>query len=148
VNWHDVAATLKLVGKGIWSVVKILGRAVELVLKLDSALRALPQPPSWVSGTTPGSSVGGIKPPSWVRGADTWVSDHVRGLFGTSPSKGAAPGRTLPPVNRNATPRAPGNAKISLHVTTDRGVSVAPTRMKASGLDVSVTTGRAMGPFA
>ncbi|CAN5881412.1 hypothetical protein BH11PSE6_BH11PSE6_03800 [soil metagenome] len=67
---------------------------------------------------------------------------------------GPTPGVEWPlgSYNRRTGPTGPallkGGAKISLHVTTDPGVRVRPTAVKARGLDLTVNTGRAMAGAA
>lgn len=43
---------------------------------------------------------------------------------------------------------APGQAQISLKISADRGLSVTPTRVAATGADVELDTGKTMGGFA
>lgn len=50
------------------------------------------------------------------------------------------------PTQSKTAPAAKG--EIKLHVTTDKGVSVRPTKVAATNLDLEVNTGRAMGGFA
>ncbi|CAN5533425.1 hypothetical protein BH09PSE4_BH09PSE4_14590 [soil metagenome] len=126
IDWTAVAANLKLVGNAVWGIVKFLAKTVELVGKLDSLLRRLPQPPAW------------------VKGANNWLGDKM-----TTPLNQLFSAPRPPSVKPAPQPHwATGNAKIALHVTTDRAVSVRPTQMVASGVDVQVNTGRAMAGFA
>ncbi|WP_052507989.1 tape measure protein [Sphingomonas hengshuiensis] len=60
-----------------------------------------------------------------------------------------APPRALVPSSaRPAAPAKPAEGKISLHVTTDRGVTATPTQVSARGMKVEVNTGRAMSGVA
>lgn len=62
------------------------------------------------------------------------------------PLKMSAPLATSKPSSRPMAP--PGNATVTLHVTSDRGVKVQPTKIAAKEMDVYVNRGRMMGPFA
>jgi phage tail tape-measure protein len=153
IKWGEVATDLKLVGTAIWSIISLLAKAVNLIGKLDTMLRSLPQPPSWVGGGPDGKS-GGIKPPAWIGKADEsirkFMTTPLNELFGSAAPRAPAHGAPLPssPSRNPPANRPAGNAKISLHVTTDRGVSVRATRLAAAGLDVDVNTGRAMAGVA
>ncbi|MFY9350845.1 MAG: hypothetical protein WAO77_10930 [Sphingobium sp.] len=60
--------------------------------------------------------------------------------------------RSLPPPRgqapAGARPAPAPTGKIALHVTADRGLTVRPTKVAASGMALDVNTGRAMGGFA
>ncbi|MEO6217766.1 MAG: tape measure protein [Sphingomonas sp.] len=65
------------------------------------------------------------------------------------PAPRLAPPRAAPPARPNSSARSAAPVgKISLHVTTDAGVKVKPTKVAANGMDLDVNTGRAMASFA
>ncbi|MEO7691292.1 MAG: tape measure protein [Sphingomonas sp.] len=68
----------------------------------------------------------------------------------TAPRRNEPTGATRSEWNRalSQPPAAAIQGKISLQITADRGVGVRPTAIAASGVDLDVNTGRAMGGFA
>ncbi|MFB0874565.1 MULTISPECIES: tape measure protein [unclassified Sphingobium] len=86
-----------------------------------------------------------------LRGERTGRPDNSTWMRGLNERPRLAPAVPRPSAGTRAPlkPAAPAaKGEIKLHVTTDKGVSVRPTKVAATNLDLEVNTGRAMGGFA
>lgn len=161
-DWKRVGEELHTIGRGAWGIALAFGRVVELVGKLDTGMRSLPQPPKWI-GNADRSLRDWMFRPVWGPGAkepsapatpqhrprpatpDVWMRGMTQRPRLAPPV--ARPGSTTRQPVKPAASQTP-KGHIMLEIKPVHGVAVRPTKVAAKGMDLEVNTGRAMGGFA
>lgn len=159
-NWSSIQAGLSAVWEGIKNRV---ASAVSAIIAFYGGM--------WTqikSAFATGAAMIWNSLPLWLRGifsGTAFVIRTVAGAISGQTSRASSPSlnrpsapplrplRTGPPVTFSPTQRQapsarPGNAQVSLHITTDPGVKVRPTKLAANGVDLAVNRGRAMAGAA